>query len=187
MGKIIYITGGVRSGKSEFAEKMILSTNKEKNIYLATSILFDEEMEERVKIHKIRRDDRWVTIEKSSELTGEIENYKNENCNLLLDSLSDLISNQIILDKEIDWDNLSNSKLQTLEKKIFQEIIEFTKFIKNSNLNLFIVSNEVGMGMVPTYPMGRYFRDISGKVNQYVASISDEAYLVVSGMSLRLK
>ncbi|MGL4425699.1 MAG: bifunctional adenosylcobinamide kinase/adenosylcobinamide-phosphate guanylyltransferase, partial [Cetobacterium sp.] len=180
MGKIIYVTGGARSGKSCFAEKKVFQTNKNK-IYIATGIAFDEEMKSRVNFHKIQRGEDWKTIESYKNLPDQLESYKMSESVVLLDCLTNFVTNNMILDRDINWDNISQNDLFKLEEEIKRELQKLIDFIKESLLDIVIVSNEVGMGLVPEYPLGRYFRDIAGRMNQLVAKESHEAYLIVSG------
>ncbi len=186
LGKIIYITGGARSGKSRLAEELIFESKKDR-IYVATSITFDEEMRERVRLHKLQRGEEWITIEAYKDIYKYLEMYKNKNMIVLLDCLTNMVSNNMILDTERDWDNLSQEELAKIEKNIENQVIKTLEFVKESTLDIIVVSNEIGMGVVPPYALGRYFRDICGRMNQLVGNRSDEAHLVVSGFKLKLK
>ncbi|MGL5624937.1 bifunctional adenosylcobinamide kinase/adenosylcobinamide-phosphate guanylyltransferase [Cetobacterium sp.] len=186
MGKIIYITGGARSGKSSFAEKKVFESEKEK-IYIATAISFDEEMKERVRLHKIQRGEDWITIEGYKNISNILSEYKNLNKIILLDCLTNMVTNNMIMDRDVDWDKITQESLRDIESEIKDEVQDLIDFIKDSSLDMIVVSNEVGMGLVPPYALGRYFRDIGGRMNQLVAKESDEAYLVVSGLELKLK
>ncbi|MGL5088212.1 MAG: bifunctional adenosylcobinamide kinase/adenosylcobinamide-phosphate guanylyltransferase [Cetobacterium sp.] len=186
MGRITYVTGGARSGKSYFAEKKVFETKKER-IYIATALSFDDEMKERVYLHKLQRGEDWITIEGYKNIIKLLEKYRETDKIILLDCLTNLVSNNMIMDREIDWDKLSQKEVFKIENEIKREVQKLIKFIKESKLDMVIVSNEVGMGLVPSYPLGRYFRDIGGRINQLVAKESDEAYLIVSGLELKLK
>lgn len=186
MGKIIYITGGARSGKSSFAESEIFKSEKER-IYVATSLTFDDEMKERVKLHKIQRGEEWITIEEYKNIEKYLEPYKSQEKIVLLDCLTNMVSNNMIMDRPVDWDTISQEELQKIEKEIEIQVEKIISFIKESSLDMIVVSNEAGMGLIPPYALGRYFRDICGKMNQIVAKNSEEAYLVVSGLTLKLK
>lgn len=186
MGKIIYVTGGARSGKSSFAEGEIFRSGKER-IYVATALTFDDEMKERVKLHKIQRGEEWITIEEYKEIEKYLKPYEKEEKIVLLDCLTNMVSNNMIMDRDVDWDNISQDELQKIEKEIELQVKRILKFVKRSTLDMVVVSNEAGMGLVPPYALGRYFRDICGRMNQIVAKNSDEAYLVVSGLTLKLK
>lgn len=193
---LIFVTGGAKSGKSKFAEEMLLKLNngKQKNIYLATSLVFDEEMKEKVRLHKKRRKDEWFTVETYKNFENELSNFFENNDkiknNMLVDCLTNMITNIIFENQNIDWDNFEKKLyIQTLEKlnkDVEHSVIELLN-VANQFENAIIVSNELGMGLVPSYPLGRYFREIAGKMNQIVAEKADEVYLVVSGIPMKIK
>lgn len=193
---LIFVTGGAKSGKSKFAEEMLLKLNngKQKNIYLATSLVFDEEMKEKVRLHKKRRKDEWFTVETYKNFENELSNFFENNDkiknNMLVDCLTNMITNIIFENQNIDWDNFEKKLyIQTLEKlnkDVEHSVIELLN-VADQFENTIIVSNELGMGLVPSYPLGRYFREIAGKMNQIVAETADEVYLVVSGIPMKIK
>jgi len=193
---LIFVTGGAKSGKSKFAEEMLLKLNngKQKNIYLATSLVFDEEMKEKVRLHKKRRKDEWFTVETYKNFENELSNFFENNDkiknNMLVDCLTNMITNIIFENQNIDWNNFEKKLyIQTLEKlnkDVEHSVIELLN-VANQFENAIIVSNELGMGLVPSYPLGRYFREIAGKMNQIVAETADEVYLVVSGIPMKIK
>lgn len=186
MGRIIYITGGARSGKSSFAENLIQERYKSK-IYLATALAFDDEMKDRIEKHKKQRGKNWKTIENYKNLSTILKNHIEGYDVILLDCITNMVTNLMIMENEIDWDKISMKEVDTLREKIIDEIESIIKFIKENNIDMVAVSNEVGLGLVPTTALGRHFRDIAGKINQIMALASDEAYLVVSGLNVRLK
>ncbi|WP_372712942.1 bifunctional adenosylcobinamide kinase/adenosylcobinamide-phosphate guanylyltransferase [Ilyobacter sp.] len=186
MGKIIYVTGGARSGKSSFAENHV-AASKLKRVYLATSIPFDNEMKLRVEKHKEQRGENWLTIEAYKNLYEILKNKVSNEKIILLDCLTVMVTNLMIMEKEYDWDSIGKEELHSIEEKIQEEIKGIFDFVEEKNLELVIVSNELGMGLVPPYALGRHFRDIAGRMNQMVAEKADEAYLVVSGLPMRLK
>ena len=194
---LIFVTGGAKSGKSKFAEELILKLNngKQENIYLATSLVFDEEVKEKVRLHKERRKNDWRTVETYKNFENSLNKYfpktKNEvKNNILVDCLTNLITN-IIFEKEyIDWENFDKkSYIQDLEKldKIVENTVNELINVSKNFENAVIVSNELGMGLVPSYPLGRYFREIAGKMNQVMAKKADEVYFVVSGIPMKIK
>ncbi len=193
---LIFVTGGAKSGKSKFAEEMLLKLNngKQKNIYLATSLIFDEEMKEKIRLHKKRRKNDWFTVETYKNFENELNNFFENNDktknNMLVDCLTNMITNIIFENKNIDWDNFEKKMyIQTLEKlnKNVENSVNKLLNVTNEFKNVIIVSNELGMGLVPSYPLGRYFREIAGKMNQIVAEKADEVYFVVSGISMKIK
>jgi adenosylcobalamin biosynthesis protein cobU len=193
---LIFVTGGAKSGKSKFAEEMLLKLNNgnQKNIYLATSLVFDEETKEKVRLHKKRRKNDWFTVETYKNFKNKLYNFFENNDkiknNLLVDCLTNMITNIIFENKNIDWDNFEKKMyIQTLEKlnKNVENSVNKLLNVTNEFENVIIVSNELGMGLVPSYPLGRYFREIAGKMNQIVAEKADEVYFVVSGISMKIK
>ena len=195
--KLIYVTGGAKSGKSKFAEDLLLSLNsgKEKNIYLATSQVFDEEMEMKVLIHKERRQDKWETIESYKDFYESLKSafveeksqgervFKN---NMLVDCLTNMVSNIIFEDLTIEWEKPTKKQLQSSDRRVEKEVLSLIENLEKFNY-VVIVSNELGMGIVPATPLGRYFREIAGKMNQLIAEKSDEVYFVVSGIPMKIK
>ena len=193
---LIFVTGGAKSGKSKFAEEMLLKLNngKQKNIYLATSLIFDEEMKEKIRLHKKRRKNDWFTVETYKNFENELNNFFENNDktknNMLVDCLTNMITNIIFEERDIDWDNFDkNLYVQIVEKlnKNVENSVNKLLNVTNEFENVIIVSNELGMGLVPSYPLGRYFREIAGKMNQFVAEKADEAYFVVSGIPMKIK
>ena len=193
---LIFVTGGAKSGKSKFAEEMLLKLNNgnQKNIYLATSLVFDEETKEKVRLHKKRRKNDWFTVETYKNFKNKLYNFFENNDkiknNMLVDCLTNMITNIIFENKNIDWDNFEKKMyIQTLEKlnKNVENSVNKLLNVTNEFENVIIVSNELGMGLVPSYPLGRYFREIAGKMNQIVAEKADEVYFVVSGISMKIK
>ena len=98
-----------------------------------------------------------------------------------------MITNILCEDEERDFDKISASEVEKLENKVIKELSNLVKAIRDEDKTLIIVSNEVGMSVVPSYRLGRIFSDISGKANQVLASLSDEVYVAISGLPLRLK
>lgn len=199
---LIYITGGAKSGKSKFSENLLLSLNngKQKNIYLATSIVFDEEMQTKVELHKERRQDKWVTVEGYKDFYECLENTfveeksqekeksekKGSRNNILVDCLTNMISNIIFENTDIDWDSPTKEQMKECDRMVKKQVEELLN-VSSEFENMIIVSNELGMGIVPSYPLGRYFREIAGKMNQLVAEKADEVYFVISGIPMKIK
>lgn len=187
MGRILYFTGGARSGKSAQAEKYIFERDYSKRIYVATSIPFDDEMKSRVRKHREQRGENWLTIEGYRDLVEKITPNIQEGGVILLDCLTNMVTNLMIMDRECDWDNISTLEVDKIENEIKEEVEKLFRFIKEQPMDLVIVSNEIGLGVIPPYPLGRYFRDICGRMNQIAGQYSDEAYMAVSGLQLKLK
>lgn len=184
--KFIFITGGARSGKSRFAEKKALETGQNV-IYIATAQALDEEMAHRIKIHKQRRPDNWTTVEEPRYLSRVLKKIKSDkrfdSFNIvLIDCLALLVSNWLPLEKVLDtalWDVLRADLLDEIKAMILE--------MRQIQKDFIIVSNEVGLGLVPEYPLGRLYRDLLGEVNQIVAAAADEVIFMVSGLPMKLK
>ena len=194
---IIFVTGGAKSGKSKFAEELILSLNdgKQENVYLATSLVFDEEMQEKVRLHKERRKNDWGTVETYKNFENNLNKYFPETKNgiknnMLVDCLTNMITNIIFEEKDVDWDNFDKKSYVKIVEKLNKNVENTVNELLNITSqfeNTIIVSNELGLGLVPSYPLGRYFREIAGKMNQAVAKRADEVYFVVSGIPMKIK
>ncbi len=184
MSKVIMVTGGSRSGKSVLAEEKAKEYGGRSVLYMATAIPVDEDMKERIKIHQERRDPEWGTYEGYRDL-GEIIKAT-EKDTILLDCVTVLITN-ILFEEERDFDKISKKEIEDLESDVMLELGNIVKGARDGNKTLILVTNEVGMSMVASYRLGRIFSDIAGKANQLLASLSDEVYISISGLPLRLK
>ena len=186
MTDIILITGGARSGKSSLAEAKATELGN-KVVYIATAIAFDEGMKDRISKHKALRPEDWTTIEKYRGFyTLEEENDFHESDLVLLDCMTLMVSN-ILLESRIDFDNCPMEEVDYVEESIFEEVKVLLEIVCRHRKKLIIVTNEVGMGLVPSYRLGSIFRDIAGRVNQYLAKQADEVYFTVSGIPIRIK
>ena len=180
MSRIILVTGGARSGKSTFAEGIY---NEESNVvYIATARVTDEEMKDRVSLHRAQRPKEWVTYEGNYRLKEAVEPSKN----YLLDCITVLTSN-IMFDITGDIEKISLEKQREIEKIVVDEIYELIGAVKLVGGNLVMVTNEVGYSIVPENHIARVYRDIAGRVNQRLAKLCNEVYLVTCGIPLRLK
>jgi adenosylcobinamide kinase / adenosylcobinamide-phosphate guanylyltransferase len=185
MGKLTLVTGGARSGKSTFAEKLASSFGH-KVLYVATSIPFDDEMKLRIKKHREQRPSEWKTIESYRDMDRIIgESLEDREC-VLLDCVTIMISN-IMLDCFYDWDNIKASQIDEAEKVVRCEIGKLLHIIEVSCVPFIVVTNEVGMGIVPEYSSARAFRDFAGRANQMLAEKAQEVYLCVSGINVKIK
>lgn len=185
MSKVILITGGARSGKSSFAEKIALDLNI-RTTYVATSIPFDDEMKERVRLHKERRPSTWNTVEAYKDLDKALHKVIDETDIVLLDCITVMITN-LMMDSISDWDNISVEDTRKVEKLVIDELDKLINYFEELDKILIIVTNEVGLGIVPMYPSARLFRDMAGRANQKLASIADEVHMCVSGIPLKIK
>jgi len=196
MGKLCLITGGARSGKSRFAEKMASDLN-ESVLYIATSIVFDEEMKDRVKKHRLQRPSNWETFEGYKNLAPEVLKADKKHKGILLDCATIMMTNLLFdivgttFDDFSDAANITeiitNERLAEIEAKIIKEFEAFIGAVKKTDITAIVVTNEIGFGVVPETVLGRVFRDIAGRVNQYIAGRAEEVYLVVCGIEMKIK
>lgn len=177
---IYLVTGGARSGKSTFAESIF--ENKKDVVYIATSRIYDEEMRERVKHHIESRPGIWRTVEANYNLSDAIGQEKN----YLLDCVTVLSSN-IMFDITEDTEYIDANLQQQVEDKILEELTSLINNANDNNFDLVLVTNEVGDSIVPEHHVSRVFRDIQGRVNQRIAKIADQVYLVCCGIPVKIK
>lgn len=182
MSKVILVTGGMRSGKSSFGEELLKGNDNV--LYIATSIVTDEEMKERIEKHREKRNKNWITYEGYKDLNKVIEKWQHKD--IILECITTMITN-LMFDKYRDFDNISKEDIEALEKSIMDEILKIVSSVRSCDKRIIIITNEVGFGLVSEYKQGRIFTDISGRVNQMLGKLCDEAYLVVSGLPLKLK
>lgn len=169
--KITFVFGGARSGKSSYAYRLADKSFK-RPLYIATAEAFDREMKDRIALHKKQRSARWQCVESPVDVPSVLLDPK-VNCDgILLDCLT-------------VW--LSNILLKKGEKAIAPAIKDIVSAVKKCRKPLVIVSNEVGMGVVPSSRLGRIFRDYAGWLNQDIAEIADDVVFVMSGIPARLK
>lgn len=174
-GKMIFITGAARSGKSYYAEKTAAAFGGPVT-YIATCIPGDEEMKTRVRLHQERRPASWETIEEASDPARVIQDHDQCGRIFLLDCLTLLVSNWLLAENG-----------QPDEEQILQKISALATASYDAAAHVIIVSNEVGWGIVPGDPLSRMYRDIIGRANQKLAERADEAYLTVAGIPVELK
>lgn len=166
--QLIFVTGGARSGKSSFAEQLAKKQNSDVT-YLATAQAFDTEMRDRITRHQNDRPHTWKTIEEPLNIPQTVKQIQTPM--ILLDCLSLWVSNMILADLE--------------DKQILAMTDELLDTLQNKQAIL--VTNEVGLGIVPENALARRYRDTLGWVNQKCAASSHEAWMLVSGLPIQLK
>lgn len=166
---IHYISGGQRSGKTKFAMQTASQLSKNP-VYLATSRIWDEEHQARVALHKQERDHHWENIEEEKEV-----------------SKLSLANRTVVFDCVTLWlTNFFSDAHYNVELALKEAKAEFDELIKQ-DLNLIIISNEIGMGVHAETSAGRKFVDLQGWMNQYIAQKADKATLLVSGLPVTIK
>jgi adenosylcobinamide kinase/adenosylcobinamide-phosphate guanylyltransferase len=163
---ITLVLGGARSGKSAYAERLI----GEHGLYLATAEAGDEEMAERIRAHRERRSAGWKTVEEPLDLAGALERDADADGPVLVDCLTLWLSNLMAVGRDVETETRRlTDRLRTLPCPVV------------------LVSNEVGLGLVPATPLGRAFRDHAGRLNQRMAAAADRVIFVAAGLPLTLK
>jgi adenosylcobinamide kinase/adenosylcobinamide-phosphate guanylyltransferase len=185
MGKLILITGGARSGKSSFAEKMAAGIS-DKVLYIATAVAFDEEMQDRILKHKQSRPQAWRTYEGYRDLDKVIldSNYHDV---ILLDCVTVMLTNLLWEYPGMDFETPSQEVLDKAEEYVRGEFDKLLRAAQVYQGSLIMVTNELGSGLVPEAPIARSFRDIAGRVNQQIAAHCQEVYLTVCGIPMQIK
>ncbi len=173
--QLVLILGGARSGKSSFAER--LARQRHRVLYVATAEALDEDMERRIAIHRQQRPASWDTLEEPRELASVLPAAMSGHEVCLVDCLTLWVSN-LLLSKEGD-------------PRAHEEILDAARTVlevyDRSQATWVVVSNEVGLGVVPPTALGASYRDVMGRVNQLFAGRADRVYLMVAGLALELK
>ena len=172
MSRIIFITGGARSGKSRLAESIAHNFGAPL-CYIATGQAGDSEMAERIAAHRARRGDIWQTAEEPLELALTITIHDGQYSAILIDCVTLWITNLLLLHNDPGL--------------VLKEVRALANLFPDLKTPLILVSNEVGMGIVPENALARTFRDLAGEVNEILAEAADEVHVVFSGIPLRLK
>jgi len=165
---LTFIIGGARSGKSAHAETMATALPPPW-IYIATAQAYDDEMRERIALHRSRRGEGWTTIDAPLDLAGALEALP-DNQPVLVDCLTLWLTNHMLAEHDLD-----------LECRRLAEVLARPRG------SWFAVSNEVGQGIVPDNALARRFRDAAGRLNQQVAAVADTVLLMVAGLPLKVK
>ena len=181
-GKLVFVTGGIRSGKSEFAEQ-IASQLGDMVTYIATAQALDEEMCLRIRLHRERRPGNWKTVEEPFRVREAVRENNRPGDVILLDCLTLLMSN-LMFKKEQEKGGEFKKEFQ---QEILEEITSLAKTASDAEAHVVVVSNEVGMTLVADNFLGRQYQELVGKANQIMAKSADMAFLVVSGHPIDLK
>jgi len=168
--KKVLITGGIKSGKSRFALKLAGEMDKEEKLFIATARPFDMEMQEKIEKHKRERGRDYKTLEEPIKIGAELK--KSSPSTTVIDCLTLWLSNLIFETKETEKE---------------KEIKEFIEVLEQFEGNLVIVTNEVGSGIISSNEVSRSYQSELGRINQDVAQICDNVYMLVSGIPLKIK
>ncbi len=173
--QLIFVLGGARSGKSAFAER--LAAQGERVMYVATAEALDDDMRRRIAAHRSQRPAEWGTVEESLHLASVLPAALDGYDTCLLDCVTLWVSN-LLLSKEGN---------PAAEREILEAARALMEVYERSHATWIVVSNEVGLGVVPPSALGARYRDALGRVNQLLAARADRVYLMVAGLALELK
>lgn len=169
MAQITFITGGARSGKSSFAQRMA-ETASPNPVYLATARVWDDDFRRRIERHQNDRGPHWINIEEEKQLSASSVDGQT----VLLDCITLWLTN-IFFDNQFD-----------MERSLVEAKAEWECFVQK-DMNLIVVSNELGMGVHPMEESARKFADLQGWMNQHIASQANDVFLMISGIPLKIK
>jgi adenosylcobinamide kinase/adenosylcobinamide-phosphate guanylyltransferase len=182
--ELILILGGARAGKSAYAERLATGYGP-RVLYVATAEVKDDEMHVRIQAHRARRPPTWTTLETPTGVGTALLGARPVADVILLDCLTLLVTNVLMAHGGEGAD--SPEVEQATDTAVTTEIDTLLMAQKQLGLPIVIVSNEVGMGLVPAYPLGRLYRDVLGRANQQLAAAADRVYLMMAGLPIALK
>ncbi|MGI9374829.1 MAG: bifunctional adenosylcobinamide kinase/adenosylcobinamide-phosphate guanylyltransferase [Tsuneonella suprasediminis] len=168
-GHSLFVVGGARSGKSRYAQARAEAVDG-RHVFIATAQAFDAEMHDRIARHRAERDARWHTVEASVDLAAAITAYDQPDSVILIDCLTLWVSNLLMADADVT--------------RAVEDLRHTIQLFRGTSI---LVSNEVGMGIVPDNPLARQFRDDAGRTNQLIAAAASEVQLVVAGLPMKVK
>jgi adenosylcobinamide kinase/adenosylcobinamide-phosphate guanylyltransferase len=184
--RLILILGGARSGKSAYAEALAASVAGERPVvYVATATASDEEMEARIAAHRANRPGQWRTVEAPLDPAGALHRDPTlaEAPVVLLDCVTLLAGNLLV---DAASQDMNESDLAAGETRLERALDALLDLFARSHFTLIVVSNEVGMGVVPAYPLGRTYRDILGRANARLARAADATLLMIAGLPVEI-
>ena len=173
MAHVTFILGGCRSGKSSLALRTAEAVDAGQRIFIATAVPFDAEMQDRVRRHQKERGAGWITLEAPLALPEALTEHSREGRVVLVDCLTLWVSNLLL-----EWMDAA---------AVENRIAELVRVVQACAGPVILVSNEVGLGVVPDSQLGRQFRDLAGMANQAVAAVADEVVMTVAGIPVVIK
>jgi adenosylcobinamide kinase / adenosylcobinamide-phosphate guanylyltransferase len=176
-GKIVLVLGGVRSGKSRFAQDLATEIAGDEVLFVATAEAHDSEMSRRIDLHRQSRPANWQTLERQLHIGAALAVENALPPVVLLDCLTLLVSNLLLQEEH---------NIDLVEQQVRAEVDALIQLIRKSQTCLIVVSGEVGMGVVPESSLGRHFRDLLGFANQMLAAIADATYFMIAGQAVNV-
>ena len=173
--RLTLVLGGVRAGKSTYAQR--LASGGERVLFVATAEAGDEDMQARIQAHRESRPAHWDTIEEPVDLVGALTPLLHRYDTVLLDCMTLWVSNLL----------LRGQDTESARKDILSETRRLMGLYRNADASWIVVSNEVGLGVVPPTELGRVYADELGRVNQLMAAEADDVYFMAAGLPLELK
>ncbi|MGD2027190.1 MAG: bifunctional adenosylcobinamide kinase/adenosylcobinamide-phosphate guanylyltransferase [Anaerolineales bacterium] len=183
MNEFVLLLGGARSGKSSYAEEMAAACS-DSVLYLATAEAKDEEMAERIARHRESRPQTWRTLEAPRGAAAALKEAWQGEKVILLDCITLLVTN--LLPSGEGFEQVA-VQVEEYEHLVLEEVEALIEFIAGTDALTLVVSNEVGMGLVPPYELGRAYRDILGRANKALAQAADRVLLLVAGIPMQVK
>lgn len=184
MGKLILILGAARSGKSSYAENLVKEIGGDAVLYVATAEAKDMEMRTRIEKHQAKRPSSWQILEAPHHTAANIRKTRKDEVAILVDCLTLLVSNLLLT--MLGQDEIPKD-IDSIQEIVLTEVEALAQYARETNVTMIIVSNEVGMGLVPPNELGRVYRDILGRANQLLAQHADEVDFMVAGIPMRIK
>ena len=185
--RLVLIVGGARSGKSTFAEQLAISAGRQV-AFIATATAGDEDMRYRISRHQAARPAHWLTIEEPLLLSDALRRASEIADILILDCITVWLSNWLFAQDagELIDTPAMNSQRYAAVLHVIDDLLQIASTLE-AGKTLIIVTNEVGLGIVPAYTLGRVYRDLLGAVNQRIAATASRVYLMVAGLGVDIK
>lgn len=173
--EIIFVLGGARSGKSTFAEQLAWERGGDDVLFIATAEALDDEMRERIAQHRAERPAKWHTLEAPRDLLEALRNWHTMPRLIVVDCLTLWVTNEM----------LANEK--NLERRLFYQLDLLCEWVRVQDIDLILISNEVGLGIVPENALARNFRDVLGRVNARAAQHAHRVFWMAAGLPTEIK